>query len=280
MRRKRSFLRTHAFFFFWMTGAAALCGPLPSAVAATINLNPANFSNPGALIDPNIVTPIVKTIGFASDHRAYEGATGLGNSAGIDLSVQATAVKLPSNFRDALTAAGLSQLPLPIVPVPRLMAHKGIGDRFDIGASWIWYRELQITGFDAKWVTYQPEEGPTWAVRLNYTFCKLDFTGGGATLGVHTQTFKPEILVSQKLDFAEPYLGIGYQIVNGKLILDLPFPAPLPTISQTIDAHGGGGLAFIGLALKAPGLALRLIVDGEYSTVGAHALGAKFGLSF
>jgi hypothetical protein len=222
----------------------------------------------------------VRTIGFAADHRAYEGATGLGNSAGIDLSAQVTMVKLPPSFRDALSMAGLDNLPVPIVPLPRLVAHKGIGSRFDVGMSWIIFKEIKIVGFDAKAVVYQPDEGPTWAIRLNYADARLDFSDMGASLGVHTRTMKPELLVSQKLDFFEPYLGVGYQFVNGSLNVNLPLPQPLTSINQTVSAHGGGGLAFIGLSLKAPGIALRLLVDGEYSTVGAHSLGAKFGFNF
>lgn len=253
---------------------------LPYQAHASFSLSPSSFTNPLALIDPSIVTSIVRTIGFASDHRAYEGASGLGSSAGFDISVQATAVKLPPDFRDALSTAGISSLPMPIVPLPRLIAHKGLGDRFDIGFSWIIFKEIQIEGFDAKIVAIKPDEGPTWAVRLNYTISKLDFSESGADLAVHTQIFKPEILVSQKLDFFEPYLGVGYQMVRGNMKVQLPLPAPLPSIDSTVSAHGGGGLAFLGLSMRAPGIALRLTVDGEYSTVGAHALGAKFGFNF
>lgn len=253
---------------------------LASQAHASFSLSPSSFTNPLALIDPTIVTSIVRTIGLASDHRAYEGASGLGNAAGFDISAQVTAVKLPPDFRDALNSAGLTSLPLPIVPLPRLIAHKGIGDRFDFGFSWIIFKEVQIEGFDAKIVVLKPDEGPTWAVRLNYTVSKLDFADSGADLAVHTHIFKPEILVSQKLDYFEPYLGIGYQMVRGDMKVQIPLPSPLPSIDSKVSAHGGGGLAFVGLSLKAPGIALRLVVDGEYSTIGAHSLGAKFGFNF
>ncbi len=247
----------------------------PTAAYA-FSLNPSNFTNPNALIDPDIVAPIVKGIGFATDHRAYEGAT----AAGFDISMQAILVKMTPGFRDALSSAGMGSLPMPIIPVPRLILHKGIGSRFDAGFSWIFFKEVQITGFDAKVVAFQPEEGPTWAVRLNYSISKLEYGNSDALIAVHTQTLKPEILVSQKLDFAEPYLGIGYQFVRGDMKVYIPLPAPIQSIDKTVSAKGGGGLVFIGLGLKVPGIALRLLVDGEYSTAGAHALGAKFGLNF
>jgi hypothetical protein len=277
MRTGLSFSRMKEFLGISLVSVVALA---PQCANAGFSLSPTSFSNPSALIQSSVVTPIVRTIGFAADHRAYEGATGLGNAAGIDLSVQATAVKLPPSFRDALSTAGLDNLPLPIVPLPRLIAHKGIGSRFDVGMSWIIFKEIKILGFDAKAVVYQPDEGPTWAIRLNYTDAKIDFSDSGASLGVHTRTMKPEILVSQKLDFFEPYLGVGYQLVNGSLTVNLPLPSPLPSINETVSARGGGGLAFVGLGLKVPGIALRLLIDGEYSTVGAHALGAKFGFNF
>jgi hypothetical protein len=260
--------------------AVSVLALAPQSAQAGFDLSPTSFSNPSALIDSSVVTPIVRTIGFAADHRAYEGAAGLGNAAGIDLSVQATLVKLPPSFRDALSVAGLNDLPLPVLPLPRLIAHKGIGSRFDVGMSWIIFKEVKILGFDAKVVVYQPDEGPTWAIRLNYADAKIDFADSGASLGVHTRTMKPEILVSQKLDFFEPYLGVGYQFVNGDLKVNLPLPSPFPSINQTVAAHGGGGLAIVGLGFRVPGIALRLLIDGEYSTVGAHSLGAKFGFNF
>jgi hypothetical protein len=204
----------------------------------------------------------------------------LGNSSGVEISAQAILVKFPPAFRDVLTQAGIKSLPIQVLPVPRLIAHKGIGSRFDVGISWIIFKEVQIVGFDAKVVAYQPEEGPTWAIRLNYTSSKLDYAESGALIAVHNQIFKPELLISQKLDFAEPYFGIGYQFVRGTLKVQVPLPSPLTSIDQTVSAHGGGGLAFIGLGLKAPGFPLRLSLDGEYSTVGAHALGAKLGFNF
>lgn len=247
---------------------------------ASFSLSPSSFSNPGALLDSSVASPIIKTIGLATDHRAFEGAAGLGTDFGFDVSLQAMMVKLPEEFRTALTSAGMGSLPLQIIPVARINAHKGIGERLDLGFSWVMFREIQIVGFDCKVVFIKPEEGPTWAFRLNYTQSKLDFTESGADLAVHTRTFKPELLVSQKLDFAEPYLGIGYELVHGDLSVKIPLPSPLPSIDETVSGHGGGGVAFMGLALRAPGIALRLVIDGEYSTVGAHSLGAKFGFNF
>src|SRR6185437_14137216 len=104
----------------------------------------------------------------------------------------------------------------------------------------------------------------------------------GAFIQLSTKTFKPEIIVSQPLDFAEPYLGIGYAPTHGTLSFGMPLPppSPIPSVSGSTDASGSEFLALIGLSLKPPGGGIRLVVDGEYSTVGADSLGLKFGFNF
>lgn len=263
-----------------MRRAIVAAGLLFSAHAWGFHINPSDLSNPSALLDPSIVSPLIRGWGFSTDHRAYEAASGLGTHAGFELSAQAVLTKLPDDFRQTLQTAGLQDPPLPVIPVPRLILHKGLGDRLDIGFSWLRFQGISLIGGDVKVVVFKPDEGPVWAIRMNYSASKVRFDASGAYLQLEATTWKPEILLSQPLDFAEPYLGVGYELTRGSVSFNLPLPAPFPNLSGATGAKGGGGLAFMGLALRVPGIGLRLTLDGEYSTVGAHALGAKFGFNF
>ncbi|MCM2278470.1 MAG: hypothetical protein NDJ89_10385 [Oligoflexia bacterium] len=245
--------------------------------AATIPLDPGQFADPTALLDAEVVPALVKTIGLATDHRAYESATPYGMK-GVDIGLEASLVKLPEDFQRALAtagAAGSSQAPF--LPVPRLNIHKGIAQNLDLGFSILWLQGLRLYGYEAKLAVAQPEEGLTWALRLSLTHANFS-AENGVKLQLLTNTVTPGLLVSRKLDFADPYLGVAYQYAIGKLILTVPVADPAPEYSMT--GKGGGFLAFTGVALKLPGMGFKLSLEGSYSSASASALGAKFGLSF
>ena len=164
------------------------------------------------------------------------------------------------------------------------MVHKGFGDRLDIGISAIAYQGQSIYGGDVKVVLYQPEEGPTFALRMSYAAGAFSYTTSAAELAVNTQTYKPELIVSKKLDFADPYIGVGYQIIRGSIDIGIPVPIQGPGIPAEItgsaNGQGSGAVGIIGVGLRVPGLGLKLTMDEEYSTIGAHALGVAIGFMF
>lgn len=259
-----------------VTAALFLCA---HARAAGQPLDPSSFPDPNALLSSSIVNAIVKSIGLATDHRAYEPATNLGTQIGFDMSIEATLAKLPADFAAALEEAGSSGTEIPFLPVPRINLHKGMGNFADVGLSAIWYAGYRIIGYELKVPILKPEEGVNWALRLSYTTCYLK-VASDMTLELSTKTFTPQLLVSRPLEWAEPYLGVGYQYAIGTLSLTVDLPDPLSDQVSSATGRGGGLQAFTGVGMKIPHLGFKLTLEGSYSMAGASTLGTKFGFSF
>ncbi|MBI3534583.1 MAG: hypothetical protein HY072_03735 [Deltaproteobacteria bacterium] len=119
---------------------------------------------------------------------------------------------------------------------------------------------------------YQPSEGPTYAIRLCYAASSLGFA--------KTKTLSPQVLVSRRVNFADPYLGVSFQYTLGSI--EIPIELEDGTQVGTLKGteHASAWNAFLGIQLKAPNLGLQLTLEGSYSTVGMHTLGTKFGFSF
>jgi hypothetical protein len=253
-------------------GLKGLGGVLLSTCVAHANINfdPSSIPNLNTLLAPEIVRAIIETVGTTTDYRSYEPATPLGILPGISFGVEVTAAKLPDSFRTAVQQTGKDLGDLGFFPVPRIHLHKGITDRMDIGASAIRYKNYSILGGELKALVYAPEEGVSWAVRLSYTETKLDI--------IETQTWTPQVLISKRLAFADPYLGVGYQMVQGKITLPLEFMG----FSLKLQGEGASqaAVAFTGLSLRVPYLGLTWVMEGSYSTAGAHALGTRIGFSY
>lgn len=257
------------FIFSISTNALAAISGLP--------FDPSQFSNPSSLITPDIANAVAKTAGILANHRPYEPATSLGTNAGVDLSIEATIFKTPDDFLAALTQAGISNTSgISFVPLAKFHLHKGISDRVEIGLSTIFYQGYYIVGGDLKITTYVPEEGPVWALRLAYSRGELGF--------VQTNTYTPALLVSQPLDFMEPYAGVALEVITGTIKIVLP-AITLPDGSTfqlpTLTAKGSGTAAdvFLGVAFRTP-IGLKLTIEGSYNSSGADSLGLKFGFSF
>lgn len=227
----------------------------------------------------------VKTLGLTFDHRPLEPATPLGTQLGLDLGIEVDVIQLSPELSHALTAAGFDISLPPLLPSARLInLHKGLSDSVDIGGSYLNYTGYQIWALEMKVVLSRPEEGLTWALRLGYT--SVHFPVGSTTLfgttvnlNIDTVTWTPQLLVSKRLEFADPYLGIGFQYATGSLNVSQSGDFVIPGISS-VKGAGGSPMAFIGVSLKVPNVALRLTLEGTYSTAGFNALGTKLGLSF
>ncbi len=232
------------------------------------------------LVTPALRKQGVRLAGVLSAHRPMQPATPLGssvgNALGIEAFLEAQLVQIPQGFYDALAEAGVSSsFNLRSLPVLKLQAHKAIGSRLDLGASYFGFLDYKIYGGDLKWTVFLPEEGPTWALRLCYAQSQLSYFS--------VKSWSPQLLVSRRLHFADAYLGAEYTWMTGRL-----------KGSQTIDTGGGpvttsidirgiqtfGASTFLGLSLRVPGIGLKLMMEGAYSFVGAHSLGAALGLSW
>jgi hypothetical protein len=258
-----------------------------SAGADGLPLDITQFPNPNDLVSDAVVKALVKTIGFGTEHRAYEPATPLGLFLGLDVGIEATLVKVPTELGTELANVGVSSASIPpALPIPRVIVHKGLG-RIDVGASYIGFKQYKIYGGDVKWAFYVPDEGLCFAVRLNYTKAKVDI--------VETTTISPQILMSKKIDFADPYVGIGYQNVKGKLTVSIPLPQIDPELLALIpaelrpstpdltikkEARMSAFNGFLGVGMKFGPLPLKITMEMGYSTSKVHTMGAKLSLNF
>jgi hypothetical protein len=233
--------------------------------------DPGQFQDPSRLT--SVADSIVSSVGLIVDHRAYEPATPLGTNLGFDAGIEVTLVKVPDRLFDTLRSVGMNSgiESIPSLPVPRFNVHKGWGESMDIGLAAIWYQGYRIISGDIKVVLARPEEGLTWALRFSYTTSTLGF--------VTTNTYTPQLVASRKLDWADPYLGLAYQVIRGKISFDYA-PTPLPPQHFEAFGKGSGEYAFLGVGMKVPGLGFKLTVEGSYNGAGASTLGTKFGLSF
>lgn len=243
-----------------------------------------------SLVSDEVVDALVNLVGTGFQHRPYEPATPQGLSVGADVSVEATLIKIPDGFFDALASLGggggsLGGSGVQALPLPRLHLHKGFGDRLDIGVSGIWLSGSKVLGTDAKIVLLQAEEGPTWAFRFCYTYSDISIEG----INISAKSFAPQLLVSRQMEFADPYLGVGLVYatgaidadVSGQVASQVPAGLPVPAIGalhKTSTAYGG--MAFGGISLKVPRSGLRVTVEMSYNSAGTSTLGAKAGFNF
>lgn len=227
------------------------------------------FPNIGQLISPRVTSGFVGTLGFAFDLRPYQSARPLTNS-GFDFGVEVTAVQVPDILRDALLDLGASSaLTVPVLPVPRLVLIKGFGDYINVGVSGVYLSNSTHTwGVFGQIGFGLPEEGPTAAFRMKYSRSQVEF--------VTARVWTPELLISKRLEFAEPYGGVGYQFINGE-------------VDAVVTGTGGSSTryfakgsnrafyTFMGLALRIPHLGFKTTIEGSYHQKGANTLGLKAG---
>ncbi len=230
-----------------------------------------DLSSLNLLLGDSVAGAFVRTIGMAIDHKPYEPATPLGMAIGLDISFDVTVFSVPQDFKDALTAIGSNAgNSIPVIPMGRLHVHKGIGDSFNLGVSYLGYLGYSVIGADLSYAIYHPDQGLTWAMRVAYAYGSVSY--------VKTHVITPQILASRRMSFADPYIGVGYQIITGEV--SVPIQVGPATIEQTASSSSGNLLAFLGVGMRLGPTGLKLTLEGSYSAGGAHGLGMKFGLSF
>lgn len=243
------------------------------------------LSNISAFLSTEVASVVVKVFGLVFDHRSYEPATPLGTKIGLDLGVEVDLVQIPSDLTSNLSNQGINMGTIPVLPsLKELNFHKGMSDSVDFGGSILSFQGYFVWALELKIALSVPEEGPSWAIRLsrNSTHIPVGNTSVlGTDLGVavDTVTWTPELVMSKKLDFADPYLAVGYQYATGAINVTSS-AGTLPGGLNSISGSGGGFLALIGLSLKPPNVGLRLTLEGAYSSAGFNSLGTKVGFSF
>jgi hypothetical protein len=257
-----------------------------------------SFTDVDGLLTPALANALVETVGMNMDHRSYQPATPLATGVGLDVGIEVTLVQPPPSLATALgefaggaSGGSSSSLTIPIVPSAKLHLHKGFGKGVDIGLSALppipgivpVVGGTFLIGGDVKVVVWEPEEGPIWAIRCSYNVNNFSLNYGGSQFLIKTATITPQLVISKKLSFADPYVGLGYQYTYGSAqitvsIPELPFPAPaIAPVVLTENGSGGGAMLFGGLSMRIPAVGFKLTLEGSYSPLGMNSLGTKIG---
>lgn len=251
------------------------------------------LNSPLSFLSGSIPNEVVTTVGTVLDHRAFEPATGLGTRLGLDIGFGVNLVQLPVSLKTAFQDQGFNFSLPPFLPgITELNVHKGLSDSIDVGGSYLSFHGYTVWAFDFKWVFFHPEEGLTWAVRVSRTSTHLPIGSASYVVAIpqappvtasleldlDTVTWNPEIVVSKQLGYADPYMGVGFRGVTGKINVTNNLGIDIPGLTS-VDGGGSSLLAFIGLSMRVPNLGLRLTLEGGYSPAGYNSIGTKVSLS-
>lgn len=258
---------------------------LPAWALPTVDVN--------EFIPPSAQGALIKTMGLLFNHRPYQGATSLG-VPGVEAGAEVTLVHLPSDLGPSLQSAGMGSGSLGIGSLPslKLHLHKSMGRSADIGLSGILYRGNTVIGGHLKILLYEPEEGLQWAFRFGYNDFSINLSnlgmssipiGGFAegTMILNGYTLTPQLVVSKRLDFAEPYMGLGLEYNKGQI--DLPITILLDNSTETYSTASQTAYQaalFGGIIFRPPNTGLRIGIELAYSNQGMHTLGIMLGIGF
>jgi hypothetical protein len=252
---------------------------VPQAFSGVLDLNYLNPNDLAGVLPQNVVNETIKLFGVYTAHRPYTGATSISHSNTLDILVEASLVKIGSGLINALNQDGIPQTPpaIPAFPMAKVSLRKGFGNGADVGISGLFYRGQMIVGGDLKIVLHDAEEGPSFALLLGYTYAQVPYA-----YIKDCSTISPEIRMSQRLYFAEPYIGLGGRYISGTV--SVPFSLTSPVNENfTIEKSGSGGTAyaFTGVFFRIFGAqGLRLGIEGTFDISGYSTIGGVFGLGF
>jgi hypothetical protein len=239
----------------------------------------------GNFLDPGVVKALSMTLGVVMNHRPYEPATPLGTHPGVDFGIDVGLMQVPPMLGDSLAAKGFDVPMPPVLPSASMLnVHKGLTDSIDIGGSILTFKGFLVWSIDAKWVFLSSEEGLTWALRVGRTSVHIPvgsktILNTDISLSLDTVTVTPELVVSKKLEFADPYAGIGVRFVSGAVNIANTAGIDIPGL-KSASATGTSPFGFMGLSLRVPLIGFRLTLEGSYSPDGFNSLGTKIGFNF
>jgi hypothetical protein len=254
---------------FAALGLIAVAAQLFAREASAVSFSPSAVSG---LTEQGMVDSLLKTVAIGADHRDFMPASPMGILLGFDVGVNFTAIKLPTEFTNAL-ASVTGQTPPSYIPLPRVSLHKGLPFGVDLGFSYFSLTDPNFTikmyGGSIQWAFLDGNLAlPAMAVRLTGDYSSLGF--------ISTHTYKADLVVSKNFYVVEPYFGLGLQKWSG----DLNFSADLGSLPASVSASSSGTNThyFGGLALKL--LVLRITGEADYSSAGFVTYGLKAGFGF
>lgn len=257
----------------WRTcgrGAAALLFFLiPAQAWAFSFVDPSNYSQ--LTLPDDLKQMLAMTAGVTADHRPMQGADPLTDvGAGLDIGVEASIVNTSPDFPTVMEKYGISASGITFLPMGRVIVSKGIGPRSDLGLSLIAYAGYLVVGADFKVIILKAEEGPSLALRLAWATARIN--------PVETTTWTPQILLSRRLDFADPYIGVGFHYITGTV----SFPVTVGPVTKTLtgDTSTTAFVSFIGVGLRLGPTGVKLSMEGTYSGVEMHSISTKLSFQF
>lgn len=233
-------------------------------------------------IPKSIANEYLKLFAIYTVHRPYSGATSISTSNTFDLNVEATAVKIGDGLFKAIGSNGNNPEPpdVPAFPIAKLNLRRGFSENFDAGLSGLFIENQKIWGVDLKFVLYDPDEGPSFALRLAYSYISIR-----EAYVADCSTIAPEFVMSRRLTFAEPYLGVGMRFISGTI--DIPIhdlvSSVVPVNVPDLQANGSAidEYAFTGIYFRLLGATgLRFGIEGSFDMSGYHTIGTVIGMGF
>lgn len=239
-----------------------------SVGAFAISLDPNDFSSPLQLVTDQAASASAKAIGIGGEFQPLTGVDPPSGLLGLEIGIAAQVSKVPDEFREILTTAGLSSSIPAVIPAARIQANLRLGERFALEGGWLDYRGYKLTGVAAKLKIVDPEEGFGTAIRIAYSDNDLGV--------ISTKTWTPAVIFGSKLSFTEPYFGASYSFATAKVEMPITVGPVTTTFSSTGKANGltiFGGLIF-NVAV------LQLAFEGHYSNAGVPGLSVRVGMRF
>jgi hypothetical protein len=249
-------IRFWSWLLIWLSSISA-------SSAASLSLLDASALVNG--IPTTVANEFIRSVGVLFGHRPYQGAISMHDYNTSDIFLEATLIKVGPGLGKALSDNGLSSL------------RKAMNDTFDLGISGIGYAGIFALGFDLKFELADPEEGLSSALRVGYTY--------GTATKIYMSNLNVlmlEYVMSRRLNFAEPYMGVGTRYMTGKLSIPVTNPvAGQPDINLSRTGSGYTAYALTGVYFRVLGpTGLRIGMEGTYDLFGFSSIGAVFGLGF
>ncbi len=311
LRRLLFLLSLLSFFFSSSPALADITLPTSiGGISLPSELTNLKLPDVNTLIPEAAVTGIIQIVGIGMNHRAYEPAASLGTSPGFSFGIEATLVH-PSTALNSYLSSSFQGVTLPIIPSARLHLRKGISNRLELGLSVLpapttlpYIGSTLLIGGDLKYVVWEDTEegGVTVALRGSYNVNSLAVSYSTYSFTMNTTTLSPQLVISKKLSFAQPYIGAGYQYTTGQFSLSIPLNKPplsnlipnfqtlssIPTINNllstpvvvTLSGQASEYHFFGGISLLVPYIDLQIVLEGAYSPSGMNYLGTKVGFQF
>jgi len=249
-----------------------------SAQAAAFDLSLLNSSDlVGNTIPNEVAIQTVKAFGIYFAHRPYQGATSMYDVNAFDLNVEVTMMKIGDGVKNAMVDSGLTPTTpdTPGIPVAKVHFRKAMSPAVDIGISGIFYKGQYSIGGDVKIEVDNPEDGGvSKAIRLGYTYATAEYIYLKSV-----NVISPEFVLSRRLSFAEPYLGIGGRFIFGTISVPFHLP-PAADFNVTKSGFSTTAYAFTGVYFRLGERGLRLAMEGSYDISGFPTIGTLFGIAF